>query len=199
MNRKVIVISTIVAIFLIFMVLILFGFISIPSITGFFIGTSKETVGNRIKSLYELANPGTIIEIVTITEESGIYKIVLRASDFTGTTYREIYVTKDGKLLTENVIFVEESIAQIEKMKNFVNCLDERGVRIFGVSNQTASLLQLNVLGRYGLKLFVACDINMDACLAAKVTQVPSVVIGNLVDPGVKTIDWFERTTECKF
>jgi len=32
----------------------------------------------------------------------------LKATDSSGTTYREAYVTKDGELLTESVIFVQE-------------------------------------------------------------------------------------------
>lgn len=180
-------------VFLALIILATFGFIPLP----FFI--SKEEVGKKIKSLYELANPGASIEVVTVTEQSGIYKIVLKARDLTGTTYHEVYVTKDGKLLTEGVILVEESIAQMERLRKFVDCLDGKGVRIYGMSNHTASLLQLNILGRYSLKLFVACDINIQSCLAANVTEVPSVVVDKSVYPGVKTIDWFENIAGCKF
>lgn len=184
------------AVLLVLIVLIGMGFIQLK-IPGF---VSKEDVAQKVKSLYELANPGAVIEVVTTTEESGIYKIILKVSDISGTTYRESYVTKDGKLLTESVIFVKESIEQIEKMKNFVDCLDNKTIRIYGISNQTATLLQLNILGRYSTKLFVACDGDLvQRCIAANVTQVPSVVFGNYVDPGVKTIDWFEKISGCKF
>jgi hypothetical protein len=155
-------------------------------------------IAANVKSLYELSNPGTSIEVASVTEQYGLYKIILKASDTTGTTYREVYTTKDGRLLTENMIFVEESIAQIAKYRDFVDCLYGKGVRIAGVSNQTASLLQLNILGAYSPKLFVACEANLNVCIAANITQVPSVVIGQYVVPGVQSVEWFSSVTGCK-
>ncbi|MEM7821581.1 MAG: hypothetical protein QXX38_02080 [Candidatus Aenigmatarchaeota archaeon] len=182
---------------LIVALIVLFG-VLFYSLGLFGVRVQKREVENKIKSLYELANPGAIVEVVGAFEESGIYKIILKIRDVNGITYREVYVTKDGRLLTEGVIFVEESIVQIEKMKKFVDCLDEKGVRIYGVTNQTATLLQLNLLGRYSTKLLIACDLNLERCLAANITQVPSVVAGRIVDVGIKNIDWFERVTGCR-
>jgi hypothetical protein len=163
-------------------------------------GPSKEEVAKEVKKLYELANPGAQIEIVTTLEESGLYKIVLKSTGPTGITYREAYVTKDGKLLTENVILVKESTKQIQMFKDFVDCLDEKGVKIYGLNNSTATLLQLNILGRYSGKLYVSCDgANLQTCLNAGIQQIPSVVYNNDIYPGVKTIDWFAQQTGCKF
>jgi len=187
----------ILAVAVVFAALVLTGVISLPSMPSVF-GPSRDTIAANVKSLYELANPSAAIQVVTITEQNGMYKIVLKASDETGTTYKEVYATKDGKLITENMILVDESIVQMKKFKDFVDCLDAKGVRIAGISNQTATLLQLNVLGTYSPKLFVDCASNIDACIAANVTQVPSVVIGQYIDPGVKNTDWFQRVTGCK-
>ena len=181
----------------VFAVLALTGVISVPSMPSVF-GLSKDTIAANVQSLYELANPGASVQVVTVTEQNGLYKVVLKASDSTGTTYKEVYATKDGKMITESMILVEESIAQMKKLKDFVDCLDGKGVRIAGISNQTATLLQLNVLGTYSPKLFVDCEADINACIAANVTQVPSVVIGQYVDPGVKNTDWFQRVTGCK-
>jgi len=164
-----------------------------------FIGTTKEGVGEQVRKLYALSNPGTTVEVVSITEESGMYKVFLKARDANGVNYREVYATKDGKLMTENLIFVESSIKQIESLKNFVDCLDNETVRIYGINNQTATLLQLNVLGVYSGKLYVSCDGQLvSKCVEAGVQQVPSVVIGKDVSPGVKTLDWFAQQTKCK-
>jgi len=173
------------------------------SLTGFVslsFGISKSEVSKKIKTLYELANPGTNVEVLTLTEESGLYKALIKVIGTTGTNYAEIYVTKDGKLLTQNVIFVEQSIEQIKRLKDFVDCLNSKGLKIYGISNQTATLLQLNVLGIYSTKLYVPCDGDLvQNCIAANVTQVPSVVFAGRIDPGVKTIEWFESITGCKF
>lgn len=159
---------------------------------------SEKNVSNKIKNLYELANPGTTIEIIDIKSRSGVYKVLMRGTDITGTNYKEVYVTKDGRLLTENVIFVEESIEQIQKMKNFIDCLYDKGVRIYGLNNQTATLLQINTLGMYSPKLYVSCDNRLQACTNIGLQQLPSVVYNNTAYPGVYTIQWFETITGCK-
>lgn len=170
------------------------GFIS------FSVGIPKSEVSNKLKNLYELANPGTTIEVVALSEQSGLYKALLKATGVTGTSYIEVYVTKDGKLLTQNVIFVEQSIEQIKKLRDFVDCLQGKGVKIFGLSNDTLTLLQLNILGVYSTKLFVPCDGEMISnCISAKVERVPSVVFAGRVEPGVKNIQWFEAATGCKY
>ena len=159
-----------------------------------------QDVDSKIKSFYELSLPGTQVEIVNKQEEHGMYKILVKVISPLGVTYREAYVSKDGYLLTENPIFVERATEQINKSKNFVECLAGKGVRIYGLSNQTQTLLQLNILGIYGRLLYVPCDGQLvNNCIAANVTQVPSVVINGKVYPGVKTIDWFMQATGCKF
>jgi len=163
---------------------------------------TKQKVGEKVKSLYELANPGIAVEIIQISKESGIYKVLMKTTDITGAVgLMEAYVTKDGKLLisTESVIRVEKFIEQMTKMRNFVDCLDSKGVRIAGISNQTATLLQLNVLGTYSTKLYFACEGNqLNACVQAGITQVPSVIFNNTAYPGVQTVQWFESLTGCK-
>jgi hypothetical protein len=158
---------------------------------------TKARVGEKVKNLYELANPGSSFSIVSMSEESGIYKVVLRADTPYGTTYREAYVTKNGELLTESVIFVSKSIEQIAAYKDFVDCLDSKGVKIYGLNNQTATLLQLNTLGRYSTKIYISCD-TLKPCQDAGVTQVPSVVYKGEIFPGVQSISWFETKTGCK-
>jgi len=184
-----------VALFLlVVLALFVLGFIS------FSFSLPKGEVSKKIKSLYELANPGTSVEVLTLTEESGLYKALVRATGAGGVNYGEVYVTKDGKLLTQNVIFVEQSIEQISKLKDFVDCLDEKGVKIYGISNHTATLLQLNVFGVYSTKIYVLCDGDLvQNCLAANVTQVPSITFAGRVEPGIKSLQWFEQVTGCKF
>lgn len=193
MQTKVLIVSLSVVL-LALVILTYLGFISLS------LGVPKSEVSNKLKNLYELANPGTKIEVLTLTEQSGLYKGLLKATGTTGTNYIEVYVTKDGKLLTQNVIFVEQSIEQIRRLKNFVDCLGSKNVKIFGLSNDTVTLLQLNILGVYSTKLFVPCDGEMISnCISAKVEKVPSVVFAGRVEPGVKSIEWFEAATGCKY
>jgi len=198
LKTLIIIIATVLFVFIILFGLGYFSFsLSLP----------KGEVGKKIERLYELANPGTNVEILTLNEESGLYKALIKVVSPTGTNYAEVYVTKDGKLLAQNVIFVEQATEQMKKLKDFVDCLDSKKVKIFGVLNQTANpqgatatLLQLNILGVYSSKLYVSCDGGfVQNCISAGVTQVPSVVFAGRIEPGVKTIEWFESATGCKF
>jgi hypothetical protein len=188
---------------ILFVVIILFGL----GYVSFSLSLPKGEVSKKIKSLYELANPGTNVEVLSLNEESGLYKALIKVVSPTGTNYAEVYVTKDGKLLIQNVIFVEQATEQIKKLKDFVDCLDSKKLKIYGVLNQTenpqgatATLLQLNILGVYSSKLYVSCDGRfVQNCISAGVTQVPSVVFAGRIEPGVKTIEWFESATGCKF
>ncbi len=159
---------------------------------------SEGNISSNIKNLYELANPGSTIEITSINGQSGLYKILMKGTDATGTNYREVYVTKDGKLLTENVILVKESISNITRMKDFVDCLYTKDVRIYGLNNQTATLLQLNTLGRYSVNLYVSCDNRLQDCANIGLRELPSVVYNNTAYPGVGSLEWFETATGCK-
>jgi len=199
-NLRLLIIAVAVVLLLV-VALVALGYVS------FSLSLPKSEVSKKIESLYELANPGTNVEVLSLSEESGLYKALLKVVSPTGTNYAEVYVTKDGKILAQNVILVEQSIEQIKKLKDFVDCLDNKKLKIYGVLNQTenpqgatATLLQLNILGVYSSKLYVSCDGRfVQNCISAGVTQVPSVVFGGRIEPGVKTIEWFESATGCKF
>jgi hypothetical protein len=144
---------------------------------------------------------------MSLNEQSGVYRILVKINSGGTISYQEGYITKDGKLLSmsDSTILVESSIDQVEKQKDFVNCLYDKGVRIFGVSNQTtqggvATIYQLNILGRiYSPKLFVSCDGQfVQQCINAGISQVPSIVLGGNIDPGIKTVEWFQTKTGCK-
>jgi len=167
----------------------------------------RSATERKIKTFYELLLPGTTAEVLSLNEQSGVYRILVKINSGGTISYQEGYITKDGKLLSmsDSTILVESSIDQVEKQKDFVNCLYDKGVRIFGVSNQTtqggvATIYQLNILGRiYSPKLFVSCDDQfVQQCINAGISQVPSIVLGGNIDPGIKTVEWFQTKTGCK-
>jgi len=165
-----------------------------------------RNVTKSVKEFYELAIPGSQAEVISLSEESGLYKAVVKVSSAEGVSYREAWVTKDGRILTENIIYLQESVAKIKQLKDFVDCLASKGVKIYGVLNQTeypegasATSQQLSLLGRYSSKLYVSCDGSaITNCLSANVTEVPSIVFNGKVYPGVKAVEWFENQTGCK-
>ena len=147
-------------------------------------------------------NSGVDVSVVKIDETSGIYKVLFKAVDVAGgVTYRETYITQDGKLLTENVIIVGQSITQLSKVRNFVDCLASKNVRIAGIVNQTGTMLQFNVLGgSYATRLYLSCDGELaQQCVAANITHVPAVIYEGAGYSGVQSIQFFENLTACTF
>ena len=163
----------------------------------YYFSIMPNTVSDKVKNLYQLGNPGTTVDIVSINDDSGLYRILMKTTSSAGTNYIEAYATKDGKLLTQNVIQIDDAIRQIGVMRNFVTCLKGKGVEIFGLNNQTATLLQLNALGTYSTSLYVSCDGRESQCASAGVQQVPSVVYNNTAYAGVQTAQWFASLTGC--
>lgn len=189
---------------------ILIGILMLLIVGGIMIFKTPSVNANaveNVKKLYELANPGTSFEVVSTTEQSGIYKVVLKSSGAGGTAYNDVFVTKDGKLLTPTVILVENSTEQLEKMKSFADCLSGKNVRIFGVLNQSfspegaaATTQQLQLFGVQAARLYASCDGQfLQSCVSAGISQVPSVVYNNTLYNGVKDIPWFEQATGCRF
>jgi hypothetical protein len=182
--------------------------LAVGALVGFWLRlpTARPEVESKVRSFYELVLPGVTAEVVSLTEESGLFKAVIKLTDPTGVSWREVWVSRDGQILTETVIYLERSIEQIRRMKDFVDCLFDEGVRIFGMLNATvspagaqATALQLNLLGRYSPKLYVSCDgPALQTCLDMGITQLPSVVIRQRAEPGVKTADWLAEQTGCE-
>jgi len=165
--------------------------------TGFLTAYSKEDVLNKVKTIFELSNPETTINIENVKEESGLYKILLKGKTQTGDTYSEIYVTKDGKFLIQAPISIEDAINNIKKLNALTDCLYAKGVKIYGLTNDTGTLMQFNILGRNSLKLFVFCDNILEECINAGITEVPSIVINSTIYKGARTAEWLAQTAGC--
>lgn len=158
---------------------------------------SKEIIKQKLVKFYSLSIPNSKVEILSLEEKDGMYKCVLRITSQGRENYREVYVSKNGKILTELVVLVDESINSIQKFKDFVDCLYEKGVRIYGLTNDSATLLQLNILGRYSSKLLVACDNMIQQCQQLGITRFPTIVYNNTGYIGPLNIDFFASLTNC--
>ena len=164
----------------------------------------KSSVAENVRKLYELAL-GSPVSVESVNDFGNLYKILLKVSTQQGPNYLEIYTTKDGKYVTESIIYVKESTQQIEKMKNFVDCLYNKGLRVYGAiqTNNTAinsaTLLQLNILGRYSPKIYVSCDgDNLQTCIQIGLQALPSIVYNNTAYPGVYSAEYLANLTGCK-
>jgi hypothetical protein len=164
---------------------------------------SPNDAGKKVKDLYELST-GANIEIMSVLKESGMYKVILRTTDINGNSnIIEVFVTQDGKILSQNVLKIDEFVSSLNKQKEFIDCLSQKGLKIYGVSNTTATQLQLiQILGgsRFLSKIYVDCvGSNLQVCLDAGVATVPSIGYQGKIYEGVKTLDWFKNTTSCVY
>ena len=163
---------------------------------------STDQAGDKVKELYELAT-GTDVEIISILKESGMYKVILRTTDsFGNSQILEIFVTQDGKILNQNSLEIDEFVSRLNRQKEFIECLSESGLKVYGVSNSTATQLQMiQVLGgRFLGDIYIDCvGQNLQSCLDAGITTVPSTLYKGQIYEGVRTLDWFENTTSCVY
>jgi len=164
----------------------------------------KSSVAENVRKLYELAL-GSPVSVESVNDFGNLYKILLKVSTQQGSNYLEVYTTKDGKYVTESIIYVKESTQQIEKMKNFVDCLYNKGLRVYGATQtnntaiNSATLLQLNILGRYSPKIYVSCDgNNLQTCIQIGLQALPSIVYNNTAYPGVYSAEYLANLTGCK-
>jgi hypothetical protein len=187
-----------------FVVGLMIGFIIFGVYNFVLSSMKKSSVAESVRKLYELAL-GSSVSVESINDFGNLYKVLLKVSTQQGPNYLEVYTTKDGRYVTESIIYVKESTNQIEKMKNFVDCLFNKGLRVYGATQtnntaiNSATLLQLNILGRYSPKLYVSCDgDNLQACIQIGLQALPSVVYNNTVHPGVYSTQYLANLTGCK-
>lgn len=174
------------------------------ALIGYKLGNiSPDEAGRKVKDVYELAT-GANVEIMSVIKDNEMYKVIAKTTDFVGQqSVLEVFVSLDGRLLSERIVEIDEYKLNLERQKTFIDCLDEKGIKIYGVSNNTATQLQLvQVLGgsRFLSQIYVDCvGANLEVCLDAGVITVPSTVYQGRVYEGVRTLDWFENVTSCVY
>ena len=159
---------------------------------------SEQDAANTIRGIYELQyeSPANITNVENL---SGIYKVTVLFTDFNGNrTTQDIFITTDGKLITDRFIIADNYRIFLLNQKKFVECMRDRGLRILGKSNDTATLQQLQILGTYSYKLFVSCDGTSEtACTNLGVTRYPTAVYNSTGYSNIYTADVFSQLTGC--
>lgn len=160
--------------------------------------SGQQNAANVVKDIYDLQYE-TNSEILSTAEMNGVYKIVVRFNDFAGQkTTQDVFITKDGKLITDRFIIADNYKAALQKQKTFIECLFGRNLRILGQSNDTATLQQFNVLGTYSYKLFVSCNApNEQSCRDLGVTRYPTTVYNNTGYANIYGAEFFSQLTGC--
>ncbi len=160
---------------------------------------SQKQVLDSVESVYKMLTEGEV-EVLSVKDEGHIYKILIRLKLASGDVIRELYATKDGKFLTENIMDVSETLVRLEREKDFAECLSSKGLIVFGQKSEPNTVQQLLTIGNYANKIYVDCTgANLQACQQLGIQQIPSIVYNNQIHTGVKSLEWIESLTGCKF
>ena len=160
---------------------------------------NKQHAADAVKTLYELQYEKSA-EILKIDDLYGIYRMTVRFTDYANQQQaQDVFVTKDGQLLTDRALIIETYRTFLDNDKKFIDCLNSKNVRIAGQTNDTATIQQLNLLGTYSYKLFVSCDgANEQTCNNLGITRYPTTVYNNTPYTNIFNTDFFSQLTGCQ-
>ena len=160
--------------------------------------SGQQAAANAVKDIYDLQYE-TNSEVLSTVEMNGVYKVVVRFADFSGQRVtQDVYITKDGRLLTDRFIVTADYRTALQNQKTFIECLSGANLRILGQSNDTATLQQFNVLGTYSYKLFVSCDAaNEQSCRDLGVARYPTTIYNNTGYANIYAPAFFSQLTGC--
>lgn len=173
-------------------------------VIGYLLMQPTPAIGNQqaasgvIKQIYDTQFE-TTSEVLNVNDTNGVYKMAVRFNDPTGkSTVQDVYVTKDGKLFTNTLVNSESYLSFLNIEKNFAECLQTKGVRILGQTNDTATLQQLQALGNYAYKVYVSCDgANEAQCKQIGVTKYPTTVYNSTAYTELYTAAFYVQLTNC--
>ena len=167
------------------------------SFTGNFAAESQAE--QNAKDIYGLLT-GSEPEVLGVKEESGIYRVVLRTFDSSGaSSVQDVFITKDGKLITDKLLNADDYQKSLESSKDFVDCLSGKDVRILGQSTDNYTIAQIQALGEFGYRIYFDCTgNNLQACQRAGIQNIPAVIYNSTIYEGLKPVGWIENLTGCE-
>ena len=183
---------------IIVVLIIIIGFMSLQN--TLVIGSQKQ-VTDSIESLYETLTEGDA-EVLTVKDEGHVYKILLRLKIQGGDALREVYATKDGRFFSESGNFMEVSdiIARLEKDRGFTECLQSKGLLVFGQKSEPNTVQQLLEIGNFANKVYVDCvGANLEACIQLGIKEIPTIVYNQMNYTGFRERAWIESLTGCEY
>jgi hypothetical protein len=167
------------------------------STTGNFIAADQAT--KSVKEVYKLLSERDV-EVLSVKDDSGIYKVVLRTFDAAGNSYvQDVFVTKDGKYITDRLVDAENYTKTLAANRDFIACLTGKELFVVGQASNNYTQIQMQLLGDFSYKIYLDCTgDNVQACQDMGVVNIPSVIYNRTIYEGLKPVDWFEQLTGCR-
>ncbi|MFB6216296.1 MAG: recombinase family protein [Candidatus Aenigmatarchaeota archaeon] len=139
---------------------------------------------------------------MNVEDIGGLYRVVISTGPG---THETVYATRNGEFIAPAVYKIDRLNRAIETRREFLECLETKGVKIYGALNVNssdivnASRLQLRILGGmdYMENIYMDCSRRMETCIDRGIGRLPSVKYKGKVYPGVKRYGWFRNVTNC--
>lgn len=177
------------------------SFFVLTDLSGF--SSDAESIASELGETYEMANPNIDYNVLNINQRNGLYEIIFETGSG---THQTVYTTKDGELMAQGIVQIEQFRENIQNRIDFFNCLRDENVRIFGAlqtQNQDivqSTQLQIETLGgiQHMEDIYYECGgDNIEQCMEIGVEEVPSVEYQGEFYDGVHDFEWFEEITGC--
>jgi len=139
---------------------------------------------------------GATVDVLKITEDGPFYRVTIVSRETREP--QDVFLTRDGKRITERVVDVDSELRNLAEDRRFADCLLAHKVSLLGAAGTPATTDQLMLLGRFGHKLLVRCDMEPENCKKLGATSLPSILADGTVHPGLRTRAWLETLTGCK-
>jgi hypothetical protein len=139
---------------------------------------------------------GAPVDVLRVSEDGPFYRVTIAARETREP--QDVLVTRDGRRVTERVIEVEDELRKLAEDRRFADCLLAHKVTLLGAAGTPATTDQLVLLGRFGWKLLVRCDLEPENCKKLGALSFPSILADGTVHPGLRTRQWLETLTGCK-
>ncbi|MFW6194842.1 MAG: hypothetical protein ACOC5L_04910 [Halobacteriota archaeon] len=171
---------------------------------------SAEEAKNKVIDYVNenLVMPGTNASAVSVEEENYVYEVL---TEYQG-EQQSVYISSDGKYLFFVALNTSEELPEMtpvptetatqppystEELEQFVDCLNESGVEIYGRTGCPACQQQLSTLGGKEVAEPIYNDCANENVDCSDIEYVPTIIIGDKEHVGAMTIEELSKATNC--
>lgn len=174
--------------------------------------TAEEAMNKTIDYINNnLVQPGTKATPVSVEDAGSVYRVT--------TLYQgqriPVYITKDGTYLFLTAINTSQQLPvetltptstptpapqiKAEDLKQFINCLNSSGFKIYGATWCGYCKQLVEMLGGYDMvkPIYVECTVEKEECAKADIRAYPTIMINGTRYQGDRTFEAFSRATGC--
>lgn len=167
---------------------------------NFAMGSGDQVAQDLISTLEQ--SSGQELELINVDERNGLYRAQIRNQDDELTTY---YMTKNGKMIAQEsgLTNFSEFNNTVSAQADFSQCLEDRGVVMFGNQSQRSTLAQIQLLGGPNMLSNIYADVNNNQtrqqAVQLGIQTTPSFYYNDSVAQGTQTVTQLSSFTGCNF